>query len=103
MSVLIKDFDMPDMCIECPFYSFNSSGCSIASLGCVDRYNFDALVRQEWCPMTDIKDIEIKDIEAEPIPINNYSVSPCDNCPNRPRNGEIKVCHCVLGAPKITC
>ena len=103
MSVLIKDFEMPKSCIKCQFYSCDTHGCIIASYGCVDRYNFDVSVRQEWCPMTDIKDIKAEPISVRFVPIDNHSVSPCDNCPNHPRNGEVRVCQCVLGAPKITC
>ena len=98
MSIFIKGFEMPKNCIKCQFYSVDTHGCIIASHGYADRYNFDVSVRQEWCPMTDIKDIE-----AEPISVSLYGVSPCNNCPNRPRNGEVRVCNCAFGTPKITC
>jgi len=32
---------------------------------------------------------------------------PCENCPNRPRNGEIRICACALpymyGPQRVTC
>lgn len=103
MSVLIKDFDVPDMCIECPFYSHDVSGCLLASNGCVDRYNFDVTVRQEWCPLTDVKDLKAEPVSVRFVSKDEGTLSPCANCQNRPRNGEIKVCNCILAAPKIMC
>ena len=28
---------------------------------------------------------------------------PCTNCPNRPEDGNISVCHCTLGLPQVYC
>lgn len=77
MSVLIKDFEMPKSCIKCQFYSVDTHGCIIASYGCVDRYNFDVSVRQEWCPL---------------VYVENFS------CLNYPCNDEIKICYCRRNA-----
>lgn len=103
MSVLIKDFEMPKSCIKCQFYSCDTHGCIIASYGCVDRYNFDVTVRQEWCPLTDIKDIEAEPVSVRFVSKDEGTLSPCANCQNRPRNGETKVCNCTLATPKIMC
>ena len=34
---------------------------------------------------------------------NSDSSSPCEHCPNNPKNGGSGVCHCILGLPKVTC
>lgn len=32
-----------------------------------------------------------------------YEYDPCVNCPNKPQNGEIKFCNCILKTPQIMC
>lgn len=34
---------------------------------------------------------------------NSDSSSPCEHCPNNPKNGGSGVCHCILGVPQVTC
>lgn len=35
--------------------------------------------------------------------VGNFEQSPCDNCPNYPKNGGSGICNCILGLPKVTC
>ena len=49
------DMPTPKNCAECSFYSRYETCCSIASYGCVDRYNYDYNEKPDWCPLEEPK------------------------------------------------
>ena len=55
MSVLIRNMKMPENCLKCNLYGgMYPSGCNAASLGIPKRYNYDASIRPDWCPLVEL-------------------------------------------------
>ena len=51
MSILIKDMEMPERCLECPLYDNYNYYCILYSFGIPARYNQDGSTRPEWCEL----------------------------------------------------
>lgn len=54
MSILIKDMEMPERCLECPFYDNYNYYCTLYSFGIPARYNRDGSTRPEWCEIKEL-------------------------------------------------
>lgn len=54
----IKDMDMPETCVDCPFYCGTAKGtCLVAA----DSYDNQTMCnkeyeRQDWCPLVEIEE-----------------------------------------------
>lgn len=61
----IKYTNMPESCVDCPFYSGTAQGtCLVAA----DSYSSQTMCnkefeRQDWCPLVEIEESEGKDTE----------------------------------------
>lgn len=51
MSILIRGMEMPKNCGECMFSNTETNSCFLFSQGCVDRYNINLSIKQEWCEL----------------------------------------------------
>ena len=58
MSILIKDMEMPERCLECPFYDNYNYYCTLYSFGIPARYNRDGNTRPEWCELEELPKCE---------------------------------------------
>ena len=58
MSILIKDMEMPERCLECPFYDNYNYYCTLYSFGIPARYNRDGSTRPEWCEIKELPECE---------------------------------------------
>lgn len=64
----------------------------------MDKYNCpDCIMVEPECSNC------VRTYSPPKIPATISTPHPCDGCPSKPRHGEFKVCHCILGSPSITC
>lgn len=54
MSILIKDMEMPERCLECPLYDNYNYYCTLYSFGIPARHNRDGSTRPEWCELVEV-------------------------------------------------
>lgn len=79
MSVLIKGWEIPKNCKECDFY--NGYDCLEFSNGVVERYNYNADIRPEWCGFIEVPTPHGRLIDADAFIAqyqNEYGINPRD-------------------------
>lgn len=76
MSVLIKDMQIPENCLDCPIYDHYNYHCNLYGYGIPARYNYDPSKRPEWCELKELPEHHGGLIDADEL---KTAFPPCDN------------------------
>ena len=95
MAIYIKDVELPDNCLACPFTEKDDRMGTVCYFTNIAALNIG---RQKDCPLVYIPETQY---QTSVNPVQSFGSNACQSCSNNPSNGGSGICHCILGTPTI--